>query len=423
MHILLATSAVLSMAAMPAPQQGAVTSVTTTRDVVGTVHFDIRGTNPCPAVHVDFGNGVSETYALQGLPDSKTVWYHFTRGGTFTVRITGTNGCRGEATTRVTIQLPDEPTPTPKPVPPPNASRPENMRFTGMDRNRDGVVTRQEWEGTVQSFRVHDWNRDNILSGDEVRPGATPPSEAGGGFARRAAGLAWTEAFFRQLDRNNDGRLVRAEWRHELEDFYRIDDNDDGQLTLAEFLVGEVDDDRGDRFADLDADGNNRLDRSEWHGSPAVFQRLDRNNDGWISEQEVVSPPTGPRSMGRGAARRDQGEVVLEVSARTPWTDAGIDVRAGDTLVFQSRGTIEWANDRNATAPPAGAAGQATSAAPVPGAAIGALVGRIGQGRPFVVATHNNSVRVTESGRLYLGVNDDVLTDNSGAFQVMVVRK
>jgi Ca2+-binding EF-hand superfamily protein len=423
MHILLATSAVLSMAAMPAHQQGAVTSVTTTRDVVGTVRFDIRGTNPCPAVHVDFGNGISETYALRGLPDSQTVWYHYTRGGTFNVRIVGTNGCRGEATTRVTIQLPDEPAPTPKPAPPVKASRPENTRFTGMDRNDDGVVTRQEWEGTMRSFRVHDWNGDNILSGDEVRPGATPPPEGGGGFARRAAGLAWTEASFRQLDRNNDGRLVRAEWRHELEDFYRIDDNDDGQLTLAEFLVDEVDDDRGDRFADLDANGNNRLDRAEWHGSAAVFQRLDRNNDGWISEQEVVPAPTGPWPIGRGGARTGPDEVALDVSARTAWTDTGIDVRAGDTLVFRPRGTIEWANDRNATAPPTGAAGPATAGAPVPGAGIGALVGRIGDGRPFLVVTRNNSVRVTESGRLYLGVNDDVLTDNAGAFQVSVVRK
>jgi hypothetical protein len=53
-----------------------------------------------------------------------------------------------------------------------NAQQPETMRFRAMDRNGDGRVTRQEWRGSVQSFRVHDWNNDGVLSGEEVRPGA-----------------------------------------------------------------------------------------------------------------------------------------------------------------------------------------------------------------------------------------------------------
>src|SRR5688500_8440028 len=45
------------------------------------------------------------------------------------------------------------------------------MRFRDMDRNNDGVVTRAEWRGTAQSFSEHDWNRDGVLSGDEMRVG------------------------------------------------------------------------------------------------------------------------------------------------------------------------------------------------------------------------------------------------------------
>ncbi len=52
-------------------------------------------------------------------------------------------------------------------------SRPVNrIRFEEMDRNNDGVITRQEWNGSARSFEVHDWNNDGRLSGEEVRVGA-----------------------------------------------------------------------------------------------------------------------------------------------------------------------------------------------------------------------------------------------------------
>ena len=46
----------------------------------------------------------------------------------------------------------------------------DNMRFKGMDTNRDGVITRREWRGNDRSFQNHDRNRDGVLSGREVRP-------------------------------------------------------------------------------------------------------------------------------------------------------------------------------------------------------------------------------------------------------------
>jgi len=50
----------------------------------------------------------------------------------------------------------------------------DQMRFRTMDRNRDGVVTRAEWQGSDQSFRQQDRNGDGILSGDEVRVAQGP---------------------------------------------------------------------------------------------------------------------------------------------------------------------------------------------------------------------------------------------------------
>src|SRR3989338_8488127 len=48
----------------------------------------------------------------------------------------------------------------------------EQMRFQGLDRNKDGRITRNEWRGNDQSFSNEDWNGDGVLSGDEVLPGA-----------------------------------------------------------------------------------------------------------------------------------------------------------------------------------------------------------------------------------------------------------
>ena len=45
-------------------------------------------------------------------------------------------------------------------------------RFRGMDRNDDGVITRNEWRGNARSFNVHDWDGNGVLEGNEVRAGA-----------------------------------------------------------------------------------------------------------------------------------------------------------------------------------------------------------------------------------------------------------
>lgn len=106
----------------------------------------------------------------------------------------------------------------------------DNQRFRSMDVNRDGVIARREWQGSVQSFRVHDWNNDGVLSGDEVATGR-----------------------FRQ------GRNA------EFEDF-----------------------DRAEEFEFLDANNNGRIEEREWHASVRAFDQLDRNNDGVLSRAEFV---------------------------------------------------------------------------------------------------------------------------------------
>jgi Ca2+-binding EF-hand superfamily protein len=167
------------------------------------------------------------------------------------------------------------------------------IRFRGMDANNDGRIARDEWRGSDQSFRVHDWNNDGVLSGDEVRPGGRRARVEDEDFsANNNRFLNWSEAGFRSLDDNRDGVISSREWHYDTESFYRADRNRDGILSRQEFLSTDMDDDRDDRFAYLDANRNGRVDRNEWHGSDNAFDWLDRNRDGVLSRAEVAGEQT-----------------------------------------------------------------------------------------------------------------------------------
>jgi Ca2+-binding EF-hand superfamily protein len=164
------------------------------------------------------------------------------------------------------------------------------IRFRGMDSNNDGRIARNEWRGSDQSFNVHDWNNDGVLSGDEVRPGGrrATNSENEDFSASNTRFQNWTEAGFRNLDHNGDGVVSSREWHYDFEGFSRADRNRDGILSRQEFLSTDMDDDRDDQFQFLDANRNGRVEKSEWHGSADAFDWLDRNRDGVLSRVEVV---------------------------------------------------------------------------------------------------------------------------------------
>jgi Ca2+-binding EF-hand superfamily protein len=228
-------------------------------------------------------------------------------------------------------------------------------RFRGMDRNNDGVISRNEWRGSRQSFDVHDWNNDGVLDGDEVN-----------------------EAVARQ------GRTV------EDENFDRVD-----------------------RFENLDVNNNNRIDAREWHGTVAAFNRLDANDDNVLSRAEFGATGVSDNPVATS------GDFV-RVEGAQEWTDTGITVRAGDTINFDAQGTVRLSNNRNDIAGAGGTlSGRREANAPLPNQVAGALIARIGNSPPLFIG-NRRSVRAPFGGRLYLGVNDDYLNDNSGDFQVTV---
>ena len=58
--------------------------------------------------------------------------------------------------------------------------------------------------------------------------------------------------------------------------------------------------------------------------------------------------------------------------------------------------------------------------ATIPSIPVGALIGRIGNGQPFVIGDTTNAIDMPVNGRLFLGINDDHVADNSGNFVVKV---
>ena len=177
------------------------------------------------------------------------------------------------------------------------------MRFQAMDANHDGRITRAEWQGSDRSFRVHDWNGDGVLSGDEVRPGAERPVDPSedadfDSVNREYVFRDWTARGFASLDHNRDGRISADEWHFDREGFRRADHNGDGVITRAEFLnTDRVDDDRGDLFAYLDVNGDNRVSRSEWHGGRTAFNALDANKDGVLTRAELDDDDEPPSDL------------------------------------------------------------------------------------------------------------------------------
>ena len=174
------------------------------------------------------------------------------------------------------------------------------MRFQGMDRNNDGIITRSEWRGNDQSFRNQDWNGDAVLSGDEVRVGARRQSNWNQDFNRdgRVDHVdSQIAQRYRGYDMNNDNRVGRSEWPGEARLFTRLDANRDGYLTIREYVDGggaNLDSQGGApyRFANIDSNSDGWISRNEWNMGRADFDRFDVNNDNRLSRFEFENSAT-----------------------------------------------------------------------------------------------------------------------------------
>ncbi len=96
--------------------------------------------------------------------------------------------------------------------------------FDDLDWNNNGRVEQSEWYGTPAVFTDLDRNRDGVLSRFEVVGGVDTPNDT------------WDQ--FASLDYDRNGSLARDEWHWSAASFNRRDTNRDGMLSRQEFAAG-----------------------------------------------------------------------------------------------------------------------------------------------------------------------------------------
>ena len=124
------------------------------------------------------------------------------------------------------------------------------------------------------------------------------------------------------------------------------------------------------------------------------------------------------------AAGGDGATVVL-VPGDTVWLDTGVDIGPEETAAIEACGQVIASS---AGAPQAFPAGDDDCPGipfrpyyPYPDLPCWALVGRLGAGgEPFLVGRENTISTTGTLERLFLGINDDNLVDNSGLYRVTI---
>jgi hypothetical protein len=153
----------------------------------------------------------------------------------------------------------------------------------------------------------------------------------------------------------------------------------------------------------------------EFASDGASSRRYDRSDVARIE----FGGSSGYGSVSSGGRPSGLREKYTSVEAATQWNDTGVDVRSGREVYFVASGRVRWGPDRQHG--PAGEGRNHYNAnRPIPGRPGGALIGRIGGGDPFFIGDERGPIRMPDSGRLMLGVNDDYLPDNSGSWRVTI---
>ena len=226
--------------------------------------------------------------------------------------------------------------------------------FRTLDRNRDGWVTRNEWNMGTAEFNRLDVNRDNRISEFEFQETSSANNNGPNGayWSERFAGLdrnrdGWitraesgmNTAEFNRYDTNSDNRISRFE-------FEAISSATPSPSTPAV----------NDRFTRFDTNHDGWLSRNEWRGTETAFELLDTNRDNRLSRNEYeatlpVNQPEPQRSAawrtgydrgiaeGRQAGREDYANGHgwdLEGQTELERADSGYNSQVGSLSDYQA---------------------------------------------------------------------------------------
>jgi len=233
------------------------------------------------------------------------------------------------------------------------------QRFRGYDMNSDSRVGRSEWRGDTRLFTRLDANRDGYLSMQEYSQGGGFTLDSLGGASYRFSNIdvngdglitrnEWNVngADFNRLDVNRDNRISRFEfendtaadndYRYSAAQFNGFDANRDGWLTRAESGM------RTGEFDRLDSNRDNRISRFEFeNGSAASDTTSGRNRSAAWRAGHDRGTQEG-RAAGREDFTRHQGwdlegqrELEQANSGYTPQMGTLSDYQAGYREAFR----------------------------------------------------------------------------------------
>ena len=188
------------------------------------------------------------------------------------------------------------------------------------DKDGDGKVSREEFEGREQAFDLLDINGDDTITAADFKQAFTPESTDDGAVGQLEKLL---QRFVEARDEDSDGYLSLEEFGGDEEEFIRLDTDEDGRLSArelaedlapaTEFTAAQIqkllagfdrqDDGSSDAAARIeervrkqfqqlvavrDTDGNGRLSAEELGEAGDLLEVMDTDENGELDAEEMT---------------------------------------------------------------------------------------------------------------------------------------
>ena len=193
--------------------------------------------------------------------------------------------------------------------------------FDRLDANGDMVIERSEVpEAALPAFekllKAGDTNKDGKIQIEEMR-------------TIYQSGMRANPALMKErlaaMDTDKDGKVSKAEFTGIPANFARMDADSDGFLSKDEIDraskamgAATAPAEQIQRLKAMDTDKDGKITRAEFKGQPGMFARLDKNQDGVISADEMPAgvPATAKAKMKTAATpRAASGELGPRLKA------------------------------------------------------------------------------------------------------------